>query len=105
MSVVLESNRFSAALTDIEARCAKLDSESLAKFNTSLDITFDEQFQWQEWKSQAQLRELITLPEAQFLYSHIGQSPETFNTQPVAIKAFITKVIGELAVVLTRGRL
>lgn len=64
--------------------------------HSTLDLAIDEYVSFQELKSMASVSEKITLEEAQTIYCYLGNVPEHFNTQPVAVKVVLTKVYQQL---------
>jgi len=94
-------NRVTAAFdkmkTQIEerVRSGQTTREAVDRCSRSLDITVGEFCQLQELKSHA-MGTLLSEEEAMTVYRALGESPETFNQQPVHIKAVLTKLFSEL---------
>ncbi len=62
----------------------------------SLDMGLDEFARFQELKSLASMGGTLTLDEAQYVYSLLGETPNHFNNQNVEVKAVLTKLFAEL---------
>jgi hypothetical protein len=78
--------RISAGLTTQ----AKVDD-----LHKSLDMPWDEYVKFQELKS-AYAGSKLTVEEAQTIYGFLGNTPEHFNKQSVAVKSVLTQIFLEL---------
>jgi len=73
-----------------------LTPEAKKALSSSLDMNFEELALFQETKSLAQLHKVLSLEEATYIYSRLGESESVFNAQPVALKAVFTQLFTEL---------
>ena len=82
----------------IESRIANglTTAEAVEKTHKNLDISFEEYCKFQELKSIATVNGILTMDEAQTVYRYLGVMPETFNKQPVEVKAVLTQLFSEL---------
>jgi hypothetical protein len=62
----------------------------------ALDMDLREYCRFQELKSLAVASNLLTLDEGQTVYAYLGESLDTFNTQPVEVKVVLTGLFKEL---------
>lgn len=62
----------------------------------ALDMELDEYVNFQNLKSLAVADGTLTPEEGQLVYAYLGESPTTFNNQPVEVKAILTKLHHEL---------
>ena len=69
--------------------------ETLAKLHKTLDMGLYEYARFQELKTCA-VGQSLTLEEAQTIYGYLGETPEHFNAQPLAVKITLTSVFKEL---------
>jgi hypothetical protein len=69
--------------------------EKLKELHKAIDMPLDEYCQFQTTKSAA-MGTNISLEEAQTIYHYLGESPDTFNNQPLAIKVVLTQVWKEM---------
>ena len=69
---------------------------AIDKLHKTLDMSFDEYCKFQELKSLAVANEKITLDEGQYIYMMLGNIPDHFNNQPIAVKVVLTKIYEEL---------
>ncbi len=72
------------------------EGEELEVARVALDLSFDEYVKFQELKSLAVMSGLITLSEGMTIYHYLGNIPDTFNEQSLAVKAALTCVFMEL---------
>ena len=70
--------------------------DMLDRLSTDLDLDLMDHKAYQDCKSRAHLLGKITTDEAQQMYIWLGELPETFNSQKLAVKVLVTKIIGEL---------
>ena len=68
----------------------------LDDINKALCMELGEYCRFQELKSFAVAAGTLTLEEGQTIYGFLGESVETFNSRPIAVKAVLTKVFQEL---------
>ena len=61
-----------------------------------LDLDFYEYCKFQELKSAGMMESKLTLEEAQTIYGYLGNVPDTFNNQPIAVKTVLTQIYKEL---------
>jgi hypothetical protein len=66
--------------------------DKLDKLHTTLDMELFEYVRFQELKSVAVSAQTITLEEGQTVYAYLGESPETFNKQSLAVKVTLTEL-------------
>lgn len=76
---------------------AKVDA-----LHKTLDLDFLEHAKFQEHKSFACGK--LTLDEATSLYQLLGETPDTFNAQPIEVKSVLTQVFAELLEMAIRSR-
>lgn len=91
-------NRISQAIAKMDERVKSknLSPEKLEQVNRSLDITdISEYSTFQQLKSAA-AGGVLTADEAQTIYGYLGNTPEQFNRQPLAVKAVLTQIFKEL---------
>lgn len=62
----------------------------------NLDMDMEEYCKFQELKSESFLNKLLTLDEAQYVYNLLGEIPDTFNSQTIAVKIVLTQLFQEL---------
>jgi hypothetical protein len=95
-------NRIAGAIGRYEGLIAKkleskeVTSGKLVELSTKLDMEFVEYCKFQELKSLACIDGALSLDEANTVYSFLGNTPEQFNRQPLAVKAVLTQVFEEL---------
>ena len=70
--------------------------QKLDDLSRNLNMDVGEYCRFQQLKSLAFAGGKMMLEEAQTIYVYLGESVETFNVQPVAVKAVLTKVFEEL---------
>jgi hypothetical protein len=81
---------------EIIVKEGKKTQEELDKMSVTFNLPLDEYVRFQELKSLASVTNIITLDEAQTIYEYLGESPDTFNSQPLAVKLVLTKLFSEL---------
>lgn len=72
-----------------------LSPEKLASTSKAMDMQLDEYCRFQTLKSAA-VGTKLTLDEAQTIYGFLGNTPEQFNQQPLAVKWVLTEVFASL---------
>ena len=80
-------------IDDIKGFAKKVGLDELDR---NLDMEVGEFCRFQELKSLAMLEGKLTQDEAQSVYALLGNTPEHFNGQPVAVKSVLTQIFGEL---------
>lgn len=95
-------NRVTAAIAKAEARIQSrlaegiITTEKVNELDRNLDMEVGEFCRFQDLKSHAMLEGKLTQDEAQSVYALLGNTPEHFNGQPVAVKSVLTQIFGEL---------
>ena len=87
--------RMSAQIAE-RLRAGQTTPDAVTRCDRSLDMAIDEYCAFQDMKSHAHMSGGLSLDEAQTLYGYLGETPETFNRQPVHVKAVLTQVFQEL---------
>lgn len=96
------TNRIAAAIEvqelNIKNRLAdgRTNQQNLDILHGELDAELLEYFKFQELKSLAVSEQILTLDEGMTVYAYLGESPETFNKQPLAVKVTLTELFREL---------
>jgi len=104
-------NRFTQAIDRTRTKIEAIDdSEKLAELDTSLNIDFEEHFEFQQTQARAHAMGKITADEAQVLYMALGESCSTTNggwakSADLATKVIVTQVISELLQMRVAGRI
>ena len=70
--------------------------EKLEALGGTLDMGFFEYARFQELKSLAVASGNLSHEEGMTIYALLGETPETFNAQPVHVKSVLTSLFGEL---------
>ena len=97
-----EKNRVTDAIAAVKKHTAdrleagKTTAAKLKKLSGTLDMDVAEFVRFQELKSLASQNGKLTLAEAQLIYEYLGESPYTFNEQPVEVKVVLTALFSEL---------
>ena len=95
-------NRISAAIENTEKTIQKriadgiVTVERVEEVRKSLDMDLLEYVKFQELKSLAVANQTLSLEEGMTIYSYLGESVETFNNQPVAVKSLLTTLFAEM---------
>jgi len=95
-------NRVAAAYQKMEEQIQKriadgvTTEQAVAKTNESLNMSINEYCKFQEAKSLAVASGKLSADEGMTIYNSLGESVETFNGQPVHVKAVLTKIFSEL---------
>jgi len=96
------ANRIKQAIIEkaIELK-AKLESgeltqEEIDKSHKGLDMRLDEYCMFQNLKSESWLNKILNLNEANYIYGLLGETPDTFNSQPIQVKVVLTQLYNEL---------
>lgn len=91
-------NRISAAIAkcdeQIKARLASgaISEAQVERARMELDFALPEYVAFQNLKSLAATDGKLSLDEAQMVYRYLGETPDTFNNQPIAIKRVLSEV-------------
>ena len=88
-------NRIRTAISKMEATLANVESDAVARLEKVATLEFDEYCRFQNIKS-ATAGGKISFDEAQFVYSLLGESLETFKSQSLAARLVLIKVWAEL---------
>jgi plasmid maintenance system antidote protein VapI len=88
--------------TNVQAK--GITPEKLKQISSSMDMDIEEFCKFQELKSLAMMQNKLTLDEAQTVYAYLGEVPEHFNNQPLAVKVILTKLFSELLSLKISGR-
>jgi len=95
-------NRITTAITAQEkniaerladGRCRQDDLDSL---NRTLDMELYEYARFQDLKSVAVSAQMLTLDEGMTVFAHLGNTPETFNKEDLAVKVVLTELFRTL---------
>jgi hypothetical protein len=70
--------------------------EKVEQTRRSLDLDPGEHSRFQELKSLAFLRGILSLEEADLVFRLLGATPDTFNAHDAATKAVLTQTLREL---------
>ena len=95
-------NRVTVAIEKAKARIQRrlaegiITTDKVNELDRNLDMEVGEFCRFQELKSLAMLEGKLTQDEAQSVYALLGNTPEHFNGQPVAVKSVLTQIFGEL---------
>jgi len=97
--MTLSHNRITSSITRtremIEA-ATDVPLETRENLRSELDMTLEEYIRLHELKSLAQAQGELTLDEALTVYNLMGNTPMTFNAQPLAEKMVLTNLLREL---------
>jgi hypothetical protein len=74
----------------------KLTPAMAEQTRKNLDMEIVEYCTFQELKSLAASQGYLTVEEAQTVYAYLGESPSTFNDQPLGVKIVLTQLAAEL---------
>ena len=91
-------NAFERQKAEIERRLHEgiVTQERVDETHKAMDMSFEEFVRFQELKSLAQIEGILTFEEATSVYAALGETVEHFNSQPVHIKAVLTKLFADL---------
>jgi len=95
--MVTIANRIDLGITRIEKQISEkmLAPEKLAHMHNTFNVSTDEYVIFQELKS-AVTGVILTLEESHTIYGYLGNTAESFNRQPIAVKVAITKTMKEI---------
>jgi len=88
-------NRIAAAIAKAKIIIENKPAAEVDLLNKSLDMPFDMYCKFQELKSVASMT-VLSMDEAMTIYSYLGNTPEHFNKQHVAVKGILLTVFKEL---------
>lgn len=74
----------------------EITQEKLDEMSESLNMEMGEYAMFQNQKSLASMDGRLSLEEAQTVYAYLGESPSTFNEQPLGVKYVLTEVWASL---------
>jgi hypothetical protein len=77
--------------------------EKCEEVHKALDMELEEYTEFQTLKSLAVQAGVITLSEGATVYSYLGNMPDTFNNQPLEVKAVLTNFFNELLTLKIAG--
>jgi hypothetical protein len=82
---------------------AKIESGEISKdqaeaMRGQLDMGLEEYAMFQELKSLARSHRTISLEDAQLVYGYLGETPNTYNKQSLAVKITLMNLFKELMV-------
>lgn len=88
------ANAITAQEANIKARLAdgRTTQGDLDKLYSELDMELLEYARFQDVKSIAVSGQVLTLDEGMTVYGYLGESPDTFNKQPLAVKVTLTEL-------------
>lgn len=107
---VLTGNRVAIGIAKTKKQIAErltsgaIDQSIVDNLNKTLDMQLDEYVKFQELKSIASITGKLTLEEANLVYDYLGNTPEHFNKQDVAVKSILTKIYTELLEMSLKSR-
>lgn len=80
----------------VQIASKNLSPERLAEISKKMDMELGEYCRFQTLKSVASQDGRLTLDEAQTIYGFLGNTPQTFNEQPLPVKWVLTEVFASL---------
>jgi len=91
-------NRIITAIDKIteQIKTKNLPQDKLESLNHQLDMDLEEYVSYQNLKSLASMDGSLTTEEACSVYAYLGNTPEQFNNQPLAVKVVLTQIFKEL---------
>ena len=95
-------NKVIAAIDTMEKQIAEriksklVTPDKVEALRQKLDMALDEYCAFQNLKSLASVSGKLSLDEANTIYGYLGNTPDHFNNQPVAVKVILTKIYSEL---------
>ncbi len=95
-------NRIATAITAQEKNIAerladgRVTQYSLDQLDRTLDMDLLEYGIFQDLKSVAVSAQTLTLDEGMTVYAHLGETPETFNKEDLAVKVVLTELFRTL---------
>jgi hypothetical protein len=79
-------------------------AEKAEDLRQQLDMGLEEYCNFQELKSLATTDGTLSLEEGTTIYGYLGNSLDTFNKQPLAVKSVLTKIHHELLAKMIKAR-
>ncbi len=70
--------------------------EQVEETRQKMDLSFEEYCLFQEKKSLAVANRILTLDEGMTVYAYMGETPETFNKQPIEVKVTLMQLFRQL---------
>jgi len=94
----METNRIINGVAKAEAAILDkgLSADKIESTRKAMDMEISEYCRFQELKSLASTTGRLSLDEAQTIYAYLGNSPEHFNNQSLAVKYVLTQVFASL---------
>jgi len=89
-------NRILQAIAVVRTQVENVSAETLGKLAKKLEMGLGEYAKFQELKSLAVANGDLSSDEGNAVYRYLGNSLDTFNSQPVEIKIVLTTLLGEL---------
>jgi len=91
-------NRIITAIDKIteQIKTKNLPQDKSESLNKALDMSLEEYCKFQDLKSVASISDILTMDEAMTIYNYLGNTPEQFNNQPLAVKVVLTQIFKEL---------
>ena len=105
----LTMNRVTMKVEKIKKRIAErlekglTTQEKVDELNSILDMEMLEYVRFQEVKTLAVADGTLTMEEGMVIYGFLGETPEHFNEQPIAVKTVLTMIFQELLGRLVRA--
>jgi len=88
-------NRITLAIAKVQSKVDGLPKEQVELHSKDLDMC-DADFRRFQMLKSAYMGSAITEDEAITIYGHLGNTPEHFNKEPLAVKFVLTRIYGEL---------
>jgi len=88
----MDRNILPGAIAKVQQRIDSISIEKAADLNRALDMGMMEYVKFQELKSVAVTDNTLSLEEAQEIYKYLGNTPDHFNAQPLAVKVVLTEI-------------
>lgn len=100
------TDAFARMKVQIADRIAKglTTAEKVRDLHKTLDMDLNEYVKFQEAKSLAVAKGLLTAEEGQSVYACLGECVTVFNDQPIHIKSVLTSFFAELLTAQIRQR-
>jgi hypothetical protein len=97
----LTGERLSRMIAQSREKCSALDQAKIAEIDKTLDITFQEHFQFQQTQAQFHAGGVLTPEAAQIVYAALGESLSSSNGGwskgvDTATKFVVTQLMSEL---------
>ncbi len=82
----------------------KLNRQGVEELSRTLNMEPLEYVRFQEFKSLAASEGTLSPEEAQTVYGYLGNTPEQFNRQPLAVKVVLTRLFATLLATVMEKR-